>query len=106
MPGVRGISGRNYSVGGGHFILTGTMPISIFPDGLEPADPEAVIWRFLDLKKFRDLITTSELYFRRSDLYSKDPNGDQNEGLPPEEYMPYAWFESTRHPRRVAVGSP
>ena len=61
------------------------MPVSMFPDGLEPDDHEAVIWRFMSLGKFQDLITTSELYFRRADLFD-----DDDEGLPPEEYMPYA----------------
>jgi hypothetical protein len=61
------------------------MPVQIFPDGLEPDDAEAVVWRLMDIGKFRDLITTSELYFRRADLFS-----DDNEGLPPEQYMPYA----------------
>jgi hypothetical protein len=57
----------------------------MFPDGAEPTDLEAVIWRFMDLRKFRDLITTSELYFRRADLFD-----DDEEGLPPEDYLPYA----------------
>jgi len=61
------------------------MPAKMFPDGLEPTDPEALIWRFMDLRKFRDLIATSELYFRRADLFD-----DDDEGLPPEEYLPYA----------------
>lgn len=61
------------------------MPVQIFPDGSEPNDSEAVIWRFMDIGKFRDLITTSELYFRRADLFA-----DDNEGLPPEDYLPYA----------------
>ena len=60
------------------------MPVEMFTDGLEPADPEAVIWRFMELWKFRDLITTSEVYFRRADKI-----GDDNEGLPPEEYLPF-----------------
>jgi hypothetical protein len=61
------------------------MPVSMFPDGLEPDDHEAVIWRFMSRGKFHDLITTSDLYFRRADLFD-----DDDEGLPPEEYMPYA----------------
>lgn len=46
----------------------------------EPSE-DAVIWRFMDLCKFRDLIASEELYFRRADLFS-----DKSEGLPPEEY--------------------
>lgn len=41
-----------------------------------------MIWRFLDMRKFRDLMATSELYFCRADLLS-----DKQEGLPPEEYL-------------------
>jgi hypothetical protein len=61
------------------------MPVSMFPDGLEPADLNAVIWRFMSLGKFQDLVTTSELYFRRADLFE-----DDDEGLPPEDYLPHA----------------
>jgi hypothetical protein len=43
---------------------------------------EDVIWRFLDLRKFRDLMANQELYFRRADLFD-----DQSEGLPPEQYV-------------------
>jgi hypothetical protein len=46
------------------------------------APSEAVIWRFLDLRKFRDLMANQELYFRRADLFE-----DQSEGLPPEQYV-------------------
>jgi hypothetical protein len=46
------------------------------------APVEAVIWRFLDLRKFRDLMANQELYFRRADLFE-----DQSEGLPPEQYV-------------------
>jgi hypothetical protein len=37
---------------------------------LEASD-DAVIWRFMDLRKFRDLMASEELYFRRADLFSK-----------------------------------
>jgi hypothetical protein len=46
------------------------------------APSEAVIWRFLDLRKFRDLMANQELYFRRTDLFD-----DESEGLPPEQYV-------------------
>jgi len=46
------------------------------------APPEAVIWRFLDLRKFRDLMANQEIYFRRADLFD-----DPSEGLPPEQYV-------------------
>ena len=58
------------------------MAIEAYPDQQEPQDDDAVIWRFMSLEKFRDLITTRELYFCRADLFS-----DEREGLPPEEYM-------------------
>lgn len=35
----------------------------------------------MDLRKFRDLLASEELYFRRADLFT-----DKSEGLPPEEY--------------------
>ncbi len=59
------------------------MGLENYPDQLEPADKDVVIWRFMDMRKFRDLITTGELYFCRADLFKND----QREGLPPEEYL-------------------
>lgn len=55
------------------------MPVK--PYGPEPPD-DTVIWRFMDLRKFRDLMASEELYFRRADLFT-----DRSEGLPPEEYL-------------------
>jgi hypothetical protein len=60
------------------------MTIEAYPDQLEPEDQSAPIWRFVSLEKFRDLITTSQLYFCRADLFL-----DESEGLPPEEYLPF-----------------
>src|ERR1700680_1919977 len=56
------------------------MPIESYPNRLEVSD-DAVIWRFMDLRKFRDLMASEELYFRRADLFT-----DSSEGLPPEQY--------------------
>jgi hypothetical protein len=56
------------------------MPLLPYVNRLEPVD-DAAIWRYLDLRKFRDLIASEELYFRRADLFT-----DQSEGLPPEQY--------------------
>jgi hypothetical protein len=56
------------------------MPVVPYTNRLEPAD-DAVIWRYMDLRKFRDLMASEELYFRRADLFT-----DKSEGLPPEEY--------------------
>ena len=54
------------------------MPVK--PYGPEPPN-DTVIWRFMDLRKFRDLMASEELYFRRADLFA-----DKSEGLPPEQY--------------------
>lgn len=58
------------------------MPIESYVGQLEPETENAAIWRFLNMRKFRDLMETSELYFCRADLLS-----DEREGLPPEEYL-------------------
>lgn len=59
------------------------MPTEAYVDQIEPKDQETAIWRFMNLKKFRDLMTTSELYFCRADRFA-----DESEGLPPEDYLP------------------
>jgi len=59
------------------------MAVETYPDQLEPENPDAVIWRFMKMARFRELMTTGELYFCRADLFS-----DTNEGLAPEEYLP------------------
>jgi hypothetical protein len=56
------------------------MPVKPYWRQVEPAK-DAVLWRFLDLRKFRDLMASEELYFRRADLFT-----DKTEGLPPEAY--------------------
>jgi hypothetical protein len=56
------------------------MPVEPNATLLEASD-DAVIWRFMDLRKFRDLMASEELYFRRADLFS-----DSSEGLPPDQY--------------------
>lgn len=58
------------------------MGTETYPDQLEPQNRDAVIWRFLNMRKFRDLMMTAELYFCRADLFP-----DEREGLPPEEYL-------------------
>ena len=57
------------------------MPVLVYHSQKE-APSDAVIWRFLDLRKFRDLMANQELYFRRADLFD-----DQSEGLPREQYV-------------------
>jgi hypothetical protein len=56
--------------------------IETYPDQLQPENQNAAIWRFINMRKFRDLMTTAELYFCRADLFP-----DEREGLPPEEYL-------------------
>lgn len=48
---------------------------------LEPDRTRTGCRRFTDLRKFRDLMASEELYFRRADLYP-----DKSEGLSPEAY--------------------
>lgn len=60
------------------------MPLESYPNQLEPECKDAVIWRFLDMDKFHDLIASEELYFRRADLLK---NNDPQEGLPPDDYI-------------------
>jgi hypothetical protein len=60
------------------------MTVETYPDQIEPENPDVVIWRFMAMEKFRDLMASGELYFCRADRF---PN-DEREGLPPEEYMP------------------
>ncbi len=56
------------------------MPLLPYANGLEPPN-EAVVWRYMDLRKFRDLMASEELYFRRADLFT-----DKSEGLPTDDY--------------------
>lgn len=57
------------------------MAVEQFTDGIEPDDPEAVVWRFMELWKFRDLLESGRLYFRRADKLE-----DVDEGVPPKEF--------------------
>lgn len=57
------------------------MPILPYVNQVEPSE-EAVIWRFMKLYQFRDLMASEELYYRRADLFS-----DESEGLPREPYV-------------------
>lgn len=59
------------------------MPLESYPDQLEPENQDPLIWRFMRLSKFRDLMATGELYFCRADLFLND----LREGLPPEDYL-------------------
>ena len=59
------------------------MPVKPFTEGVEPSDPDAPIWRFMNLRKFKDLLSTSDLFFNRADRFPQD----EQEGIPPEEYI-------------------
>jgi hypothetical protein len=39
------------------------MTVETYADQLEPTNPDVVIWRFIGMDKFRDLITTSQIVF-------------------------------------------
>ena len=58
------------------------MAASVFPDGLEPRDLNAPVWRFMPVRFFEDLIKNRQLYFARMDRFD-----DRHEGLPPEDYI-------------------
>src|SRR5260370_3422757 len=60
------------------------MPIETYHDQLEPQDQDAVIWRFMNLEKFRDLFVSGKLYFCRADRFNEN---DEREGLPPQEFL-------------------
>ena len=60
------------------------MTVETYPDQFAPDDEDVAIWRFVNMEKFRDLMTTGELYFCRADLFKND----KREGLPPEQYLP------------------
>ncbi len=62
--------------------MLSNLGIETYSGQLEPENQDAVIWRFINMGKFRDLMTTAELYFCRADLFP-----DEREGLPPEEYL-------------------
>ena len=58
------------------------MGVPNFTEGMSPADSNAAIWRFMELWKFRDLLESGRLYFRRADRLE-----DDHEGMPPEQWM-------------------
>ena len=63
-------------------------PVPIIPhEACSKPGPDTVICRFLDLRKFRDLLASEELYFRRTDKFKDD---DTYEALPPDDYVRWA----------------
>jgi hypothetical protein len=71
------------------------MPIIPHEACPEP-NPKAIICRFIDLPKFRDLFANEELYFRRTDLFKES---DPAEALPPDDYIRQA-LELTKYDLR------
>ena len=63
-------------------MIFSNLGIENYPDQLEPENQDATIWCFINMRKFRDLMETTELYFCRADLFP-----DEREGLPPEEFL-------------------
>jgi hypothetical protein len=61
------------------------MPVETYVGQIEPENHDAEIWRFVNMRKFRDFVDTQELYFCRADLFPQD----ETEGLPPENYKPF-----------------
>lgn len=59
------------------------MPIVQHPACTEPP-PETVICRYLDLRKFRDLFASEELYLRRVDLFKET---DPREAIASDQYV-------------------
>jgi hypothetical protein len=52
--------------------MTSAPPHPAFP---QPSDLNATIWRYVDLSKFDDLVTASQLYMRRADLLDDEFEG-------------------------------
>ena len=67
-----------------------------FPDGIEPEDVDAAVWRYMKLERFLQLLRTSRLYFRRADLFP-----DESEGLPPREYERFLCVRSGTRQRAL-----
>jgi len=58
------------------------VPLQSYVNQREPG-ADALVWRFLDIPKFRDLMANEELYFRRADRFKMDPN----ESVPPDDWI-------------------
>lgn len=56
------------------------MPYIQHPDLKSPKDPNARIWRFMNLAKFIDLIQSRRLHLRRGDSFE-----DPYEGMMPDD---------------------
>lgn len=54
----------------------------------EPTSDE-VIWRYLSLSKFRDLVASNQIFMCRLDKFQLDPEDGQ---VPESNYLPNAGF--------------
>jgi hypothetical protein len=70
----------------------------------QPADPHVVIWRYMDISKFADMVTRRRLYMARADLL-----GDEHEGTTPaaelEHWRRLAENAETEDQRRIIEGN-
>lgn len=60
------------------------MPLIPYDQQLADPPEDAPLWRFMEMKKFRDFMANEELYFRRTDLFK---TSDPQEGLPTDDYV-------------------
>jgi len=61
-----------------------TDPVIQHPAFPQPADPHVVIWRYMDIDKFADILNHRRLYMARADLL-----GDDHEGTTPSAELDY-----------------
>jgi hypothetical protein len=54
------------------------LPLMEHPAFPQPANPHIRIWRYIDMTKFRSLVTTKRLYLARANML-----GDEYEGSTP-----------------------
>ena len=60
------------------------IPEVLHPAFPQPDDPNATIWRYMDMDKFRSLVSSGRLYMARADLL-----GDDFEGTTPSAEKEY-----------------
>ena len=75
------ISFEQLSKIGTHLVPDQTFQHPAFP---QPADPNAAIWRYMDVAKFVDIVTRRQLYMPRADLLR-----DEFEGTTPAAELEY-----------------
>ena len=72
------------------------MPFVEHPSCQQPADPDSLVWRFMDLTKYLWTLSTGALYFARADRF-KDPY----EGQLPDEMMAAIKGKAKTHSLRL-----